>query len=128
MPGLVIDARRIKALARLEELIAYTGQTKELQDELWSGLMQDDELFWEFVYYLDHHSILDHYRCGEYGLTDVYFWCLNQYKLKRDIGKIPMESDNEAVVLEAFFHILRMKDDPDTYRKWLSSGRGLDIH
>lgn len=127
MSGTIIyDSRRIKAFELLQELNKSIGKEQSFIDDLWQGLILNEELMKEFMYYLDHHALLDEVRCEGYGLTDLYFWRMSQYNLYQDLGKNPAECNKEAMVLEAFSAMLEMKKAPDKYIQKLSSDMGMD--
>ena len=126
MASIIYDARRIKAYERLQELGAYAQKEQEFIDSVWDGLITDEELMNEFMYYLDHHAILDQVKCAGYGLTDLYVWHIGLYNLHREIGKNPMECNKEGIVLEAFLSMINMKKNPEEYVRRLSIDEGMD--
>ncbi len=104
----------------------YAGKEERWVSELWEALVLDEELMKEFMYYLDHHTLLDQVKCRGYALTDLYVWQMDRYNLIRDIGKNTSCCNKEAMVLNAFWAMVEMKKDPDTYVKRLTEGRGMD--
>lgn len=62
MGTIIYDARKIKAYEDIRALGEYAGKGQEYIDELWKGLLLDAELMKEFMYYLDHHALLDEVR------------------------------------------------------------------
>lgn len=126
MSTIIYDARRIKAFEALSDLCKYTGEEEAFLQTLWEGLLIDNELMKEFIYYLDHHAILDQIRCEGYTLTDLYVWGLKKYNFFHDTGKNTRECDKERLVLETFYHMVQMKNNPEEYRKWLDTDDGMD--
>ena len=126
MSGILYDARRVMAYEGIERLGEYAGKDREFIDELWAELILDRELMQEFMYYLDHHTLLDQIKCRGYGLTDLYVWQMDRYNLIREVGKNPECCNKEAMVLNAFRTMADMKKDPDTYVERLSRGTGMD--
>ena len=126
MGTIIYDARKIKAYEDIRALGEYAGKEEEYIDELWKGLLFDAELMKEFMYYLDHHALLDEVRCEGYGLTDLYVWNISKYNLYRDLGKNPVECNKEAMVLDSFMSMIEMKKNPEEYCKWLSQDNGMD--
>ncbi len=124
--GIIYDARRIQAFEGLLALGEYAEKEKAWTQKLWEGFLQDGALMKEWMYYLDHHTFLDEDRCRGYGLTDLYVWQMDRYNLIREIGKNPTACNKETMVLNAFYTMLEMKKDPDTYVKRLTEGRGMD--
>lgn len=126
MSGIVYDARRIKAWEGMLALGEYAGKDEAWTLRLWEELVMDNELMKEFMYYLDHHTLLDRVKCRGYALTDLYVWQMDRYNLIRDIGKNTICCNKEAMVLNAFYTMLEMKKDPDTYVRRLTEGTGMD--
>lgn len=126
MRGIVYDARRIKAWEGMLALGEYAGKDEAWILRLWERLVMDHELMKEFMYYLDHHTLLDKAKCRGYALTDLYVWQMDRYNLIRDIGKNTVCCNKEAMVLNAFDTMLEMKKDPDTYVRRLTEGTGMD--
>lgn len=74
MSGILYDARKVMAYQRLIQLGEYAGKSSDFLENLWTGLLPDEELMKEFMYYLDHHTLLDQVKCRGYALTDLYVW------------------------------------------------------
>ena len=126
MNGILYDARRIKAYEGFQALGKYAGKDTGWLEDLWTELVLDEDLIMEFMYYLDHHTLLDRVKCRGYGLTDLYVWQMDRYNLIRDIGKNTEACNKEAMVLNAFRTMLDMQKDPDGYLKRLTAGTGMD--
>ena len=124
---IIFDARRVKAYEALHKIGSAAGFKKEYLEELWSELSLDQELFNEFVYYLEHHSFFDGIRCSAYSLTDLYFYLFRRYEVSHDIGKNFADCDKEALVLESFMMMANMKKDPDPYIRRLEKDPGMDL-
>ena len=108
------------------QLGKYAGKRDEFIESLWADLILDEEITKEFMYYLDHHTLLDQAKCRGYGLTDLYVWQMDRYNLIREIGKNTEVCNKEAMVLNAFRTMMDMKKDPDTYLERLTRGTGMD--
>ena len=89
MPGIVYDARKIKAYEGLLTLGVYADREESWLNTLWEGLVREEEMMEEFMFYLDHHTFLDAYKCGNFSMTDLYVWQINRYNLIGDTGKTP---------------------------------------
>lgn len=125
--GILYDARKIKALAFLQDICGYAGLSDEWCDELWGMMLDNSALYDEFVYYADHHTFKDELKIRGYALSDIYVWQMDKYNLIREIGKNPTTCNKETMVMNAFMVMGRMYDDPDTYIRRMESGRGNDI-
>ena len=123
---IILDARRIKAYEFLEQLVSYCGRDEDYGEELWTALLQDDELMGAFMYYLDHHSLYDGLSSEGYGLTDLYFYNLRRSEMQQDLGKSSPESNKEALVLDTFLLMAGLRREPEKYLRRLQGGLGMD--
>ncbi|MBR0149174.1 MAG: hypothetical protein IJM23_08270 [Lachnospiraceae bacterium] len=130
MSGIVLDGRRIIAYERLGQLCAYTGKDETYLSALWMELIPDADLMTDFMYYLDHHSFCNKTVCRGYSLTDLYFYKIRRYDVKRDAGKNNADCNKEALVLDTFMMMADMKKDPDKYINKLNDamGQGMDLY
>lgn len=126
MAGILYDARRVKAYEGLMALGELACESRQWCDVLWEELVFDSELIEEFVFYLEHHYLMDKVHCEGYGLTDLYIWQMNRYNLIRESGKNTAVCNKERMVLHAFRDMIDMKKEPATYVKRLTMGRGMD--
>jgi len=126
MAGILYDARRVKAYEGLMALGELACESRQWCDTLWEELVFDSELTEEFVFYLEHHYLMDKVHCEGYGLTDLYIWQMNRYNLIRESGKNTAACNKERMVLHAFRDMIDMKKEPATYVKRLTMGRGMD--
>ncbi|MBR5421174.1 MAG: hypothetical protein IK115_08520 [Lachnospiraceae bacterium] len=124
---IIFDARRVKAYERLKELAALCGRDEAYREELWEELLKDAGLMGAFMYYLDEKSLYDGVSCEGYGLTDVYFYQLRRFDVSKDIGKNSPECAKDALVLDSFLFMARMKREPEKYVRLLDSGPGMDV-
>lgn len=126
MAGIVYDARRIKAYNFLEKLCEYAGETVEFGDTLWQELLHDTELFEEFIFYAENHTIQGTMNVAGYSLLDLFILEMDHYNLTHDTGKNTAFCNKEKMVLRAFYTMSNMKKDPETYIKKFESGSGMD--
>lgn len=126
MSGILYDARRIMAYEALLSLGEYADKDTEWLNSLWEGIVTNQELLKEFMYYIDHHGFLDELKCEGYSLTDLYVWQMDRYNLIRDIGKNTECCNKETMVLNAFFTMCQMQKDPANYVRRITAGEGMD--
>lgn len=126
MSTIIYDARRVKALERLQELGTYAGKDESFVNSLWVELVSDGAFMKEFTYYLDHHTLLDEMKCEGYGMTDLYVWMLERYNLMQDYGKNGPDCDKESLVLDTFAMMAEMKRNLEPCLKRLQGGFGMD--
>lgn len=126
MNGILYDARRIKAYEGMQALTAYAGKSAEFAAKLWEALLLDQDMMKEWMYYLDHHILLDQVVCEGYSLTDLYVWQMKRYNLIQDTGKNTPDCNKEALVLDTFAAMFHMKREPALYKKRLEQEQGMD--
>ena len=126
MNGIIYDARRIKAYEGMQTLARYAGKSEEFVAKLWESLLSDKDMMKEWMYYLDHHILLDEVVCEGYSLTDLYVWQMKRYNLVQDTGKNTPDCNKEAMVLDAFATMFCMKKEPALYKERLEKGLGMD--
>ena len=124
--SIVVETTKFKIRGYLGDICEYAGMSEEWTDELWLELLSDEELYNEFIYYLENHTFLDKMKVAGYELSDIYVWQMDKYNLIREIGKNPTTCNKETMVMNAFMCMAQMKRDPDTFIKRIESGRGND--
>lgn len=124
--SIIISTERIKVCQYLYDLCEYCGYDKDWADKLWAELVCNEDIYAEFVYYLENHSLADSVTVEGYSFTDLYFFQMNKYNLLSEIGKNPVECNKERMVLNAFMMMINLRKDPATYIKRLEEGKGED--
>ena len=61
---------REKAYAWAGALCGYAGADREFLEDFWGRLTADEEIYEEFVYYLEHQDFLCKVKIEGYGLVD----------------------------------------------------------
>lgn len=126
MSHIILGFEKVKAYEGLQMLCEYAGKSLEWCDGLWADMLKDRELYGEFVYYLENHSLEDKMKVCGYSLTDFYVWQMERYNLSIDSGKNSGLCNKEAMVLQAFQTMALMKKEPEYYMRKLSDGLGMD--
>lgn len=126
MSHIVYDNAAIRVYDGLVRLCDYAGKPIAWCDALWQEMLEDSQLYEEFVYYLEHHLPGDMMKVRGYSLTDLYVWQIEQYNLRRDSGKNTAGCNKEDMMLQAFDMLARMKKNPDDYLGKLDKGAGMD--
>lgn len=126
MSHIILDARRLKAYEDLKYLGEFTGKDAEFINKLWDNMLLDQELFEEFLYYIDNQTLLDKYKFKGYSLTDLYVYVLERYNLMIDIGKNDSRCVKEVMVLDTFNAMIELKKNPDAFIKRMNNGDAYD--
>ena len=125
-PWVIYDGNLVEAYEGLQKLCEYVGRPIQWCDELWALMLEEREILYEFMYYLDHHVLSDKIKVAGYSLTDLYVQQLDRYNISRDSGKNTAACNKEEMVLGAFEMMSKLKINPEeTLRKW-RDGFGMD--
>lgn len=124
--SIVIATTIIKIYGYLQDICNYAGLSETWADNLWQELLSNKSLYDEFIYYLENHTFKDELKVKGYGLTELYIYQLNKVNIINEIGKNTAECNKEKMVMEAFYHMSQMINNPDEYIKKLESGWGND--
>lgn len=125
-PWMIYDGNRVAVYDSLQKLCEYAGRSMQWCDALWAFMLEDGELFGEFVYYLNHHDFMDKMQAGGYSLTDLYVQQLDRFNIMQDSGKNTAACNKEEMVLNAFEAMARLMKEPGKLtRKW-QEGYGMD--
>lgn len=126
MSNIVYKNATIRVYDSLVRLCGYAGKSAEWCDKLWQEMLDDKEIYDEFVYYLEHHVPGDLMKVRGYSLTDLYVWQIEQYNLHGDSGKNTASCNKEEMVLQALWMLAEMKKNPDGCLNRLDRGAGMD--
>ncbi|MBO4807718.1 MAG: hypothetical protein J5537_01660 [Lachnospiraceae bacterium] len=126
MANLIIDTTKIKVYERLEFLAEATGKDAGFADKLWQSLLDHEDLYWEFVHYLQTGNIKDGIKFQGYSLIDLYVHRIDCYNIINDTGKNTAACNKESMVLETFMAMAELMADPEGYIKRMNEGRGMD--
>lgn len=124
--SIIISTKKIKICEYFYNLTDYCGYDREWADELFGEIMGNDELYKEFVYYLENHTFLDELKVEGYSLSDLYVFSMSKYNLIREIGKNPVECNKERMVMNSFDMMSKMIKEPFTYVARIEEGKGRD--
>lgn len=126
MANLIIDTTKIKVYERLKYLAEATGKDSAFADSLWESLLKYEDLYDEFVFYLENGNIRDGIIVRGYSLIDLYVHRIDCYNIVNDTGKNTAACNKESMILETFKAMADLKDNPDEFIKRMNEGRGMD--
>ena len=99
--------------------IAYSNGEQQI-------ILNNENVYREFVYYLEHHELMAQYEVAGYSMIDLFVCQMDQYNIVHDVGKNDGKCNKEKMVLQAFDVMLKMSENPDEIVKKLQSGEGMD--
>ena len=126
MANIVLDGSKIKVYGMLQNLCDYCNEKDSWCDELWGYMLQNDELYKEFVYFIVNRSLMGKMNVEGYTLIDLYVKQIDMYNVRNDLGKNPIFCMKEDMVLRSFLMMGRLLEAPETYKKKLEDGFGMD--
>ena len=126
MANIVLDGSKIKVYGMLQNLCDYCNEKDSWCDELWGYMLQNDELYEEFVYFIVNRSLMGKMNVEGYTLIDLYVKQIDMYNVRNDLGKNPIFCMKEDMVLRSFLMMGRLLEAPETYKKKLEDSFGMD--
>lgn len=126
MANIVLDGSKIKVYGILQNLCDYCNEKDSWCDELWGYMLQNDELYEEFIYFIVNRSLMGKMNVEGYTLIDLYVKQIDMYNVRNDLGKNPIFCMKEDMVLRSFLMMGRLLEAPETYKKKLEDGFGMD--
>lgn len=126
MANIILDSRKLMVYEDLKYLCEFTGKPDGFLDKLWGEFQIKPELYDEFLYYIDNHSVKDQISVKGYSLTDIYVYLIGRYNLLSDTGKNTALCNKESMILDCFMTMANLMNNPDEYAKRLERGDGMD--
>ena len=126
MANIGLDGSKIKVYGMLQNLCDYCNEKDSWCDELWGYMLQNDGLYEEFVYFIVNRSLMGKMNVEGYTLIDLYVKQIDMYNVRNDLGKNPIFCMKEDMVLRSFLMMGRLLEAPETYKKKLEDGFGMD--
>lgn len=127
MSDIIIKTTNLKVYDAVFTMAEAYGKEKEYAEYLWNKLLSSQELMDEFIYYLEHGALLDKMKVEGYTLTDIYVYQITNYNLFiSDIGKNSKSCNKDFVVMDTFYLMGKMLDEPEDVISRMNEGKGMD--
>ena len=126
MQQIIYDGSKIKVYEALENWCKMVKKDQEFLTQFWKRILDNEEIYKEFVYYLEHHELMSQYMVEGYSMIDLFVCQMDQYNIMHDVGKNDGRCNKEKMVIQAFDVKLKMSENPDEIVKKLQSGEGMD--
>lgn len=107
-------------------LCRYAGEDEIFLKDFWLRLMQSENVYREFVYYLENQRFLCEYKVEGYSVVDIMVWQMDHFKAQMDRGKDDMKNNGDKMLLMAFDTLLKMEQDPARYVDLMQTETGTD--
>lgn len=126
MANIIYDARKIKLMEAVRALSDAVGNSEEWFNCFWQGIIENQYVYDELLYYIDHDDFLCEYTIDGYSIVDLFVWQMSNYNLLHDTGRNDSSCCKEAMVLYAFDAMVKMAKDRLTYQNRIQSDMRLD--
>ncbi len=110
----------------IKNLCAYAGEDDSFAREFSEKLQQDEEIYKEFVYYMEHGNFACQAKVEGYTVVDVMIWQMDHFKARLDRDNSGTRQNGDRMVLLAFNTLLDMRKEPDQYVRKMSEETGTD--
>ena len=126
MKQIIYDGTKIKIYEALGKWCERVQKDEEFMADFWRRILEHEPVYNEFVHYLRYHELLANYTIEGYSMIDLFVSQMDQYNILHDTGKNGIRCNKEKMVLQAFYVMLKMEENPEEIIKRLQSGEGLD--
>ena len=86
MANIIYDARKLKLMEAVKELSYLVGNSDAWFNSFWSLVMENENIYDELLYYIDHHDLLCRYTIKNYSIVDLFVCQMANYNLLHDKG------------------------------------------
>ena len=115
-----------KAYQWARALCYYAGVDEIFLQDFWQRLRQSENVYQEFVYYLEHRTFLCKYTVEGYSVVDIMVWQMDHFKAQMDRGRDDMKNNGDKMLLMAFDTMLKMEHEPARYVELMQTETGTD--
>ena len=95
-------------------------------EEFWAELLERDDIYKEYVYYLVKKEFPGEVRVEGYQVVDVLVWQMDGFKSRMDRDNYDMKNNEAKMVISAFDTFLKMAKEPEQYVKRMQHDTGTD--
>ena len=80
----------------------------------------------EYIYYMINNRFLGEYSVCGMTVVDIMIWQMDHFNSDLDRGLYDMQSNPNKMLLRAFYTMLKMEKDPQSYLEKYGSDTGTD--
>lgn len=110
----------------IKESCARSGTDDGFAEEFFSELKKDEEIWQEFVYYIEHGNFACKAKVAGYTVVDIMVWQMDHFKAWLDRDNSKTKQNGDGMLLMAFHTLLAMKKNPDKYIQKMQYETGTD--
>ena len=126
MSNIIIASEKLKLFEVVSNWAEYAGYSVQWTDKFWQDLVTNQDIYDEFLYYVDNDDFLCKYSCNGQYITDIFIWEMRKFNIKTDRGKNYADCDKAEMVLNAFRTMLDMKENGDHIIDAMENKNGAD--
>ena len=109
-----------------KKICEENGLQEDFLESFWQRMLEDDEIYLEYVYYLIHQDFACKAVAGGVTITDVLVWQIDHFKAQLDVDTTLTKRQSGSMVLLAFDTFLKLKKDPEAYLAKMQEDTGTD--
>lgn len=126
MQQIILDTSKIKVYELFHQMGELAHRPEDWIVHIWGKMLTNEQVYDEFVYYLEHHELKAQYSVEGYTMVDLFVYQIDHYNLIHDTGKNDGRCNKDIMVFNAFAFMLQMQEHPEEYKKRLERGEGMD--
>lgn len=115
-----------KLLYFISELCRYAGEDNAFEEDFRSRLTADEEIYEEFVYYMENGNFACKAKVEGYTVVDIMVWQMDHFKAWLDRDTAGTKQNGDRMLLLAFDTLLKMRKDPEPYICKMQGETGTD--
>lgn len=123
---MILNFNMVHLFEHTKDFCNALGYPEDFINELWEGIILHNDLYNEYIYYLNHHEFEGKFTFEGYGMFDLYFYELRHFNLRHDLGRNLSECDKDEIAILAFHTMGQFLKHPEEYRMKLEKGMGTD--
>ena len=107
-------------------LAGNAGENDAFVNEFIDQINGSEKIREEYIYYMINNRFLGEYSVCGMTVVDIMIWQMDHFKSDLDRGLYDMQSNPDKMLLRAFYTMLKMEKDPQSYLEKYGSDTGTD--
>ena len=107
-------------------LAGNAGEDDAFVNEFIDLIKESEKIREEYIYYMINNRFLGEYSVCGMTVVDIMIWQMDHFKSDLDRGLYDMQSNPNKMLLRAFYTMLKMEKDPQSYLEKYGSDTGTD--
>ena len=110
----------------IDRLCKYSGEDETFAEAFYENLKADEEIFQEFIYFMEHGNFACKAKVCGYTVIDVMIWQMDHFKAWLDRDTRGTKQNGDRMLLLAFDTLLKMRKNPEEYIRKMQTETGTD--